>query len=229
MRRRFRRTFRARRGRFRRFRRRLNGRPVRFQLRRLNRLVKPELKVHLLAALTTGQDINWTIVKIASIPQGVTQSNRVGTQVRIVGITLRGFVLGSGSAHNQRCRIIVLRNKNDNSNTLVAGDVFPSATDPIDQFKLHESRFKTKFLFDKIYNVTPNDLGAGGEISGSTTVCRTVVKHIRLNHRIQYNPSDATGATVEDGQLYIFCAGNNGTDAEGPLVSVNVKVTFYDM
>lgn len=207
---------------------------MRSQVRFLSRVVRPELKYIITPALTTGQNTTWRVVKIASVDEGTGDTERIGVKINVVGITLRGFVLGSGTAHNQRCRIIVIANKKDNSNNLVAGDVFPSSSStPIEEFKIHDQRFKTKILYDKVFNVAPNDLtvtnsGSAQITGGGGPVCRTIRHHIRLNHTVRYNTTDSTGATIEDGGLYVMCAGNNGSDAEGPLVSLDCKLSFYD-
>lgn len=148
-----------------------------------------------------------------AIAIGDGQSDRTGTSIKPLRVTIRGNVTQHASATDTFVRLILIRGKQENASALAFSDIFDSTG--TNQFKIWDKRFKTKILWDKKFQLC-NTGTAGYQFSLSE----------KLYGHIQYDASDTTGATIENGGVYLLLVSTEATNT--PTVNYKLRLTYVD-
>lgn len=146
--------------------------------------------------------------QLNTIPQGITDTTRVGDSIKLQKLRLHGKVSG---ASNDVVRIMVVHDKQND--LVVPADLLSlvgSVQTPFSP-KNHDKRFRSKVLYDRLFNV---DVG---------NQQRVFSKNIDLNFHTQFENGTTT---IESGSLkiYFFSSKNIATST----VDLHARVTYTD-
>lgn len=163
--------------------------------------------------------------QLVLIPQGVTESTRVGRKCVIKSIQLKGIIQlvpGASAQASTTVALYLMQDTQTNGAAAAAGDVFTGTNFPIALHNLSNSqRFKTLKKWTWTFNPP----------SGATTALSNVNRYMtyykRLNVPIEY--SSTTGAITEIRTNNIFLmAGADGNSDDLVSFSGNCRVRFTD-
>lgn len=163
------------------------------------------------------------------IPQGDTESTRIGRKCRLKSLSIKGqLTLAGGSTAGQSSAYTVMKvilDTQTNGGTFAATDLLE--TDVVASFNnlANSSRFRT--LKTKKFSMSAGGAAASGAAYIFGEVVRNIDVHIPLNLIIEYDNSATTGAigTVRSNSLWVVFQGNT---AEAVGVDAQARVRFTD-
>lgn len=131
------------------------------------------------------------------IPQGVTESTRVGRKCVIKSLHLRGMVTLRQSSNGAQCadrfRIIIYLDKQTNGNPAVVTDILETAT--IDSFRNLANSQRFTVLHDATFAMNPT----AAEGNAAVNICERIY-HLNLNRNLNF-PLEFSGTTGVIGEL----------------------------
>lgn len=167
---------------------------------------------------------------ITDIAQGVTDTTRVGDELTLVHIKVRGAILNGTSNLYNDIRIIVFQYKNsDNTpimDNLLQNSVISGATRSAYSARAQDYMNEYIVLADHVYHLeggTPNaaNYGQSGQYA----------KHVEFNVPLKYAKKKvqyeaATNAAVNG--IYVMVIGSSANVASNPQVALQWAVTYTD-
>jgi len=163
--------------------------------------------------------------QLVLIPQGITESTRIGRKCTITRITIRGVLTFIPAALAQACTVCylyLLQDTQCNGAAAAITDVFTSAEMHRNHMNLANSqRFKILKKWVWVFNVG----------SGVTTAYNNVVRVIDYSRkcRIPLEFSSTSGAIAElKSNNIFFIAGTDGNSDDHVDFSANTRVRFSD-
>jgi len=193
------------------------GQAARIALRGVNRIKKSvELKKFDFFKGASNITSGGFVDQICDIARESTSTTRIGDVVYAKGLTLKGSLQQDFGASYpvQRVRCVIFRGRQENEQTVNVATIF--AVSGINQSKTFDKRFKTKVLYDKIHTMTDG-----------TSTGRQINVHVPINMPIRYDSSDASGATIEDGGIYVLWIAEDGL-SDPPQVNYFTRLTYTD-
>lgn len=159
-----------------------------------------------------GQSTTPTVVHLSAIAVGDSEGSRTGNSILCKYLYMKGSILMNSSALATKCRLIILRDKQQ------VGDTSPAMTD------VYEGANTLAFLnkntvgrFDILYDKTFNLDSVNNQIVLPD-------KYIRLNSHVRYNGT--ASSDVQKGGLYSICISDQATNV--PTVSASARLMYID-
>lgn len=161
------------------------------------------------------------------IPQGVTESSRVGRKCVVKSIRLKGkFILSNtttlGNAYDWM-RLIIYVDKQCNGTAATATDILE--TDALQSFRNLSNTGRFKILHDKSYVLNPT----AGAYTGAATTNLIMTKQFSINKRVNIplEFSSTTGALSElrSNNIGVLVVANNGTVS---YIGYNWRLLYSD-
>ncbi len=185
------------------------------EVRKLKRMVKPEVKIFDLGTTEINPNIAGIIAPLLNIAGGNTSATRDGVVIRPVWFTLRWSMIQDGAATRTNVRCIVVRDKIQEQATIPAVlDVLKIADVLSPYGNLIRGRFQ------KFYDVTVN----------MDQVLRQSFVSRRLTRTLKFGETKYIGAAATDifknGMYIIFLSTLNATL---PQVRWNAQMYFTDV
>lgn len=179
----------------------------------LARFVNTEIKYFDKSSGGTNVASTGTVIPLATIPHGDNASERDGMSIKPMNITLRLEAKMHNSATKTQFRLIVFKAKQ------LTGT--PSVTDFLETAntqspKQWSNRFRFKTLYDR--HIQMNNNGSNASVY--------VQKVIKLYGHIQYDATDTTGLTFEDGSLWMLLIADEATNT--PTAKYYSRLTYVD-
>lgn len=149
------------------------------------------------------------------ITQGTTSTNRVGNEIRVIGIDMRyQWICGDAT---QICRFIIVQDKQCNTAIFNPGDLLNTGTDPLSP--LNEDFLKRfHILYDKSVGNMSGTLGPN---------CHLVVKRIRPKLNCYYTGSGNTISNIKTNSIYVFTI-SDSTGVPNPTISYAIRLWYKD-
>lgn len=183
---------------------------------RILRERKPEVKFHdVLSTATMAAAGSSTIVAMCSIPQGSTAQSRVGADITLKSLNIRGYFQKAAPATGATfVRMLLVQSMTDESP--VSSTVFNNTPYPTSFRNMnHTSDFRV--IYDKIYTLNQDsDVGR--------------YFHININKfpskLIQWDQADTSGSSSKKGKLYAFFTTEEATYP--PSYTMTARIRYID-
>lgn len=174
---------------------------------------KPEVKFHDSTSTSTVSIAGGsTIIATSSIPQGTTGQERVGSDVTLKSLNIRGyFQKGSAATGATFVRMMVIQAMTDDSPT--SATIF-DATPYTTSFRNMDHTTDFRVMYDKIFKLTQDS---------------NVGQYFRLNFnkfiakRIQWDETDTTGANAQKGKLYVLFTSEEPTNPASYTITTRIR------
>lgn len=183
-------------------------------VRKLARFVNSEIKVkdtNITGSITSSGSVN----KLCVISQGDGVSNREGNSVHPLNLSYRIFLIPNATPTQTAFRVIVFKGKGERGSSYTPIEILESTS--MTSFKSISNRYDSRILYDKTYLL--GNPSAGPVVSYDCGV-------LRIGGHISFDSTDATGATIDDGGLYVLLLSNQATNT--PTISCNFRLTYTD-
>lgn len=166
-----------------------------------------------------------TITHMTNIPQGTTDNDRIGDELRLEKSYLRLFC-GSQSPRNT-LRVLFFQWIPDNTNPPTSADILlvgSSGTQDYTSQYNHDKRHLFKIIFDQTYTLVGDGQAATSPNQDSSVQFHQYTLDF-TRPKVQY---DAASTTVGSNQLYIMYMGDqNG--AAAPFMFYTLKLMYRDI
>lgn len=176
---------------------------------------KPELKFQERVVAQADFIATGTAWLLNGIGLGNEVYNRIGRQIFMKNLELRGFInQQNGALNEQVCRVAVLYDRQSNGTAPTAAmlwDLSGATSYVASQYNL-DNRDRFKVLYDKVLSIAPPLVNDSR---------KNIVAHIPLNLYATFNYSNTGTITdIQTGALYVVMV------CEAPLGLVNLRTTF---
>lgn len=157
-------------------------------------------------------DYGGTVTALNLIPQGITDSQRIGDSLKMQNLTIRGVWTLQGGQQAVCRHLVVLDHQNKVS---TAGDVLDNIGSGYAPYsaKQYDKRFQTRILYDKTFVVDANNPLKAFDLV------------VPVNSHTQY---DSALTTIDTGALKIICLSNIAAGATAPYFSFTSRLTYTD-
>ncbi len=160
---------------------------------------------------------------MVEIPQGTTESERVGRKIRITSVHYRGHITipfngSTGAGSNDIVRMILVQDKQVNGAAFSVLDYLEASDHHSFRNLSNVNRFHT--LYDRQFAIDAQSGGGRGDNTVFTAVSRVPFQfHKNVNIPIEYNNTATTGAVstqTSNGLFWLFIseAGLGAVDAQ---------------
>lgn len=179
-------------------------------------------------------DVGLTSLQVSTTPsitpicvpvRGTDTGDRIGRQIKLKDMELRGYLLADADSTNN-IRLIVFKFDN-NAVVPVAADLFGAAgsgTYTWCPFNGNNVPRNISILWDKMYSLVSATANPG---SGNLSII-PFTKFLKLNITTQFNATNGgTGADIDDGGLY-FCLVSDSSVVTHPDANWVSRVTYED-
>lgn len=172
-----------------------------------------EIKQYNAVALDQGVTTTPVTAVFCNITQGIAASERIGNQIKLVGLKMNCTYINDVDARFSRLRMVIVQDNQQVADTPPAWtDVFTSALVTSTRRIGHQGRFKV--WMDKILVMSENWKECGA------------FKYFRkFNQLMRYNGAASTD--LQKGQLYLMAVSDQGT-GDGPYVNADISIYYID-
>jgi len=171
-----------------------------------------EDKYFLFNSLPTAVDFNGTTQDLLLVPQGITDSTRIGDEIRLTSISLELQVIGVDATNLMRVIIFKWRPSTVASVAAILPFALASANAPLSPYSRDRS-VDYKVYFDRTF-----------ALSTATNVSQVVKFHnIPVKGLCQYQSGTTTGTN----HLYLLVISDSGA-APNPSINYMTRVNFTD-
>lgn len=165
------------------------------------------------------------------IPQGNTESERIGRKVVIRGLRLKGRIKNSPTTAqtttDQRYRIIVYCDKQANGATAVVTDILETAV--IDSFRNLANVQRFQILYDKTKNMIMPAVAQTAAGTFTTYSCEYGQQFsMKLNLPIEFDNSATTGVITSIRSNNIGLLAMCSTNDNPPVFAYTVRIRYSD-
>lgn len=170
-----------------------------------------------------------TFYNLAVVPQGDTESQRVGRRITIKAIHIRGSLtlLGATDVTNTSCqvRMRLIVDQQTNGAQFTSTDLLE--TDAINSFANLANRERFIVLKDQTYTLSAGGAAATGAAYAFSETIRNLECHKFTNFPIEYDNSATTGAisTVRSNSLWVVF---QCSTAEIVALSATARIRYTD-
>lgn len=183
------------------------------------RFVNTEVKFHDVTQTGTAIPNTGSINGLSAITQGDTSLTRDGQSVKLMNLTIRGFITTNQSQpYPQITRIILFRGKQENGVGFSATDILETAS--VISPKNYTDRFRTKILYDQTFY---QNQGAGLSAAAFGTLSRPFNINLKCQGHVNFAGSSTN---IEDGGLYLLYLSNQATST--PTITYYSRLTYVD-
>lgn len=211
-----------------------------YDVRKLDKRVKriedeTEVK-HIDAYLAaTAADVTGFLSHFSIIPQGNTETSRVGTDITVTSVNVKYQVFSVAANTNpSTIRILILRDRQASGQTpaLIGStqgilDNAPITNPVLSPFVWETVQQRFKILYDKVHILEPQEQN----FAGTAFVPRTQWEHTKHkgNFKIIYQQGTTTGAiaTVVTNSLWFAAISDTG-GGNAPTVTYGARIYFKD-
>lgn len=188
---------------------------------------KPELGFVDLAEQTMECSTTGSIVLVNTIPQGTTQSQRVGKQVQLKYLILRGFFQQNSSGVINNCVLLVVYDRMSN------GAAIPAITDILNTANANsmnnannERRFKVLRRISLVLTGEPTTGSNGSEMPYSNVEEFISLKGLDM----EWNNSATTGvqSTIQRGAIYLVTVGSAATGLTASSLFIQARTRYAE-
>ncbi len=165
-------------------------------------------------------------IKPLLIPQGITESTRIGRQIRVKAFQWRIHIFENALATPEHdvCRLIVGIDRQANGAQPAITDLLATASNVSSYYNL-DNTGRFRILFDKSYAFSPRS-GAG---NGTTNLFGEDNLYIqgyhKLNLPVEYSAADGVIAEIRTNNLFMFVISAHGRTFIGDDSIVRVRFT----
>ncbi len=190
--------------------------------------VRPELKFHDVNIAGASVPITMVIRNLGIIPQGVTESDRVGRKVRVknvywtLGIELNATT--NGTLGTEIIRVMLVQDAQTNGAIFAATDIWE--TDNWFDFRNLAETGRFRVLMRREFTLTSPGFAGNGTSNDTLRVIEPFIGGKRVDIKIQWDDSVATGAigSCRTNNLYLVTQAVLGTGR----IEGNIRVRFID-
>lgn len=176
---------------------------------------RPEIKFHDATSISTVSIAGGsTVIATCSVPQGTGGQERVGSDVTIKSLNIRGyFQKGSAATGATFVRMMVIQAMTDDSPT--SATIF-DATPYTTSFRNMDHTSDYRVMYDRVYKLTQDS---------------NVGQYFRLNFnkfkakRVQWDETDTTGANAQKGKLYVLFTSEEPTNPASYTITTRLRYT----
>lgn len=174
---------------------------------------KPEVKFHDQTSTSTVSIAGGsTVIATCSIPQGTSGQERIGSDVTIKSMNIRGyFQKGSAATGATFVRMMVIQAMTDDSPTSATiFDAVPYTT----SFRNMDHTTDFRVVYDRVYKLTQDS---------------NVGQYFRLNfnkfpaRRVQWDETDTTGANAQKGKIYVLFTSEEPTNPASYTITTRLR------
>lgn len=186
----------------------------------VQRLINVEIKHHDVILFNANISDTAFVNNLTMVPQGDSETQRDGISIKPLNLSYRYFITKASPVTYNQVRMIIFRGKLENGVAYTASDILASQIGPgaIISPRNYDERFRTQILYDRVHNLNNNTVQAQQLVTG----------YIRLTGHINYDKTDATGATIEGGGLYVMLVSDNATVGNQPSANFHYRLTYTD-
>jgi len=183
--------------------------------REAKRVMKKETEFKVFDTTTTALTIGTTptIANQTAIPQGVSDNQRTGDEVRIHRIRLKIAVFNAAAARSQQIRFVLARFKAAATAApypLASSFFNVAVSNPVLDFETHDQRALWHVLWDQSFEMSDTGSNRGWVID----------KDFNVNSRIDFDAGLATGI----GHYFLLVVGSDNTNLA--TYQSNCRVTY---
>lgn len=170
-------------------------------------------------------DTTGTITHINAVPQGASESNRIGRKMNNRSIEVRGTVAANSLTLATTARILFVYDRQPNKALAAIGDILDIA----DSYGLKKDANKERFLIlkDKMFSIAGNTTTAG-QITDKSIQHFKWFKKCRLPTVFSNVGSGAIG-DVTTGALLMITTGGTAAGTAAATFALSTRVRFDDM
>lgn len=176
---------------------------------------RPEVKYHdVTSTSVVAASGSSTVIATCTIPQGDDANERIGSDVTLKSMNLRGyFQKGSGASGATFVRMMVIQTMNETvptSANMFAGTPYPTS------FRNMDHTTDLRVLYDRVYKLTQDS---------------NVGQYFRINigkfraRRLQYDEADFAGTGAKKGKLYILFTCEEPTFPPSYTITTRLRYT----
>lgn len=176
-----------------------------------------------LAAATYGFDTTGSIALLHTIAQGNDNNQRIGRQVKLFRLWMRGIAQAKTATTTALCRLIIVYDKETVKALPLVTDVLESANAKAHKNDDNKKRFK--FLYDETFVM------AGNTTTPATGLeAKAIAESIPLGFREVDFAALGTGAIADiiKGGLYVVTVGDTVSGTAACNASIGFRVYFTD-
>lgn len=179
-----------------------------------------------LGILTASQTEN--IVLLNTVSQGTDENQRLGRNIAMKSVQLRGKIQGNSAGVNAIARIMVVYDRQPNKLLPVIADIISATTvaSLFSGFSNQNNRDRFAIIMDKSFGVI------GASTSVSQDAIMTFNKFVKLPNLItNYDNSATTGVitTLTTGSLLFVTIGDTVAGTTSPVVTIDARLRFNDV
>lgn len=197
-----------------------------------------ELKVNDLGLAAYQVNTAGSMILLCNPQQGADMNARIGRQITVKSIYVRGYVrsfcstlnASAVSSPSQLCRMILIYDAQPNGALPIVTDIL-NAAHPSSHLNLN-NRDRFKILADKTYCIDPMTLPAGGLPVNATGVgvqCRLVKKFKRCNLNVTFNGSTGNISDINTGAILMMWIGNAVGSTNHCIAELSTRVRYSDV
>lgn len=179
---------------------------------------KPEVKYHDSGATgTVSAAGSSTVLGVASVAQGSSATERIGSSITLKSFNFRGYLQKSASATEATfVRMLVIQCMTDDAPT--SSTIF-NTTPYITAYRNMDHTTDFRVIMDKVFTLT-QDSNVGKYIRLSIPAKRFPIKEVK------YDEADTTGASSSRGKIYVMLTTEEATNV--PSYTYQGRIRFID-
>jgi len=176
---------------------------------------------------TVNYDTTGSRVDLAIIPTGTSVTTRVGKQIQLDSVQIRGTIT-AGTSSKENCATYLIYDREPNAAAALPAvtDILVSATSNALTNRDNAPRFKIV----RKWNHTV--VGSAGIASGDDSAVQSVDEFVKLGSKypIKWQAANTDGATASKvkGNLIFMTLGNNANGAATPTGAFSWRVNYSD-
>jgi len=177
---------------------------------------------------TTGNNAVSTTMQVADLCYQITQgsgvSNRIGNEILIKNVQVRGHVTASTTTVLQHCRLVLIYDKQPNGAYPAFTDIYLAAScDSLPRLDIANRFIIFKEWYFPIEGYVTASITGGG-ISSSYLID----ENIPVNCPIKYGANAGAVADLRSGNLFFMQIGDVAAAATNPYATISLQVDYFD-
>lgn len=177
----------------------------------IKRFINVEVKHHDNVFSPTNVTTTPIVVNLTAILQGDSNTQRNGTSIKPLGLTLRGAVSRNSAGGSQLLRLMIVNAKQQNGAHPLAAELLEDPANPLTP-KNYDDRYRSKVLYDRLFV-----LDGANQHELAFTISEKLFGHVTY---------DGTASIPETGGIYLVALSDEDTNP--PTIQWYNRVTFTD-
>lgn len=181
-------------------------------------LKKPEIKSTNLSHNNTPDNADFKVQHVIELTQGAGEDERIGNQVKLFSVQIRGRIVINASATQTFVRIALILDNAADGDYLNGSQIwnYVSSGVYIDAIRRSDYNTRIKVLTDRVYHL---------DSTNKKEVFFTIYK--KLSAKVEFSGTSSALSDIVKNNLMLYTVSNEPTNA--PTVYFNTKLSYTDV